>query len=549
MVLRERGVRVSQRSDGTWPHRGGWNGPQPESSAGSPQEREAAPPFRPDAVDQTVAREEEITHVRGMPPIPADPAEATVFRDPVDDRTLPATGRNLPHSAPAWDVSDPTVPPPAGARPEGPQVRSMPAADQFASWAPPGQAPIADPGPPTVVRGSHPGDAARGPAGRELGDWEPGASGISRPIWYEPQVTDQPTSAGSAGRVELPPPAVPLASAPPAPNPLRATGSARAVPPPTPRAPAPAPSAAGPTHRNPPAARPAAGSGPTTPSAGSPAEPHAEDLTGWQGWVARRVRDNKLKQREEETAEAEPRTLTQKVLGATKEIAIVLVLALIASGLFRGFVYQVFEVPSGSMELTLAIGDKIAVQKFGGYERGDVIVLEDAHGWLTGDSVEEAPPDPTLLRQGLELVGLAPDSGEGHLVKRVIGLPGDRVTCCDASGRVEVNGYPLDESYTYAEDPAAGQIEFEVVVPEDRVFVLGDHRNASGDSRCHLNGGDPRGDGAFIPRNRVTGKVVLIVLPTSRFQRLERPQTFAAVPAPQQQPPPEPVVTDPIGEC
>ncbi|WP_245630517.1 signal peptidase I [Granulicoccus phenolivorans] len=531
---------MSQRSDGTWPGYGEWDTPQPEST-GSPQEPRAAHPFRPEAVDQTTARDEEITNARGMPPVPPSDTETTLVREPADDRTLPAAGTRLPHAAPGWTVADATLPPPPGVGSAEPGTAVPPdergagrgaPIDPTAGWAPPGQQ-IPDPGPPTVVRGAPP--IAEHGVPDLGGGWHSGASGITRPTWYEPRVTDQPASAPSAAGVEAPPPlSAPRQPTPPAaprqPAPSRPVG--RVAPPPEPAPPEPAP----------------AGSAASGAAASGTAPVHAEDLSGWQGWVARRVRDNKLNQHEDQTPEEEPRTAGQKVLGAAKEIVIVVILALIASGLFRGFVYQVFEVPSGSMELTLAIGDKIAVQKFGGYERGDVVVFEDAHGWLA-DGAADKPPDPDLLRQGLELVGLAADSGQGHLVKRVIGLPGDRVTCCDVAGRVEVNGYPLDESFTYAEEPAAGQIPFEVVVPEDRLFVLGDHRNASGDSRCHLNGGQPRGNTAFIPRSRVTGKVVMIVLPVNRFQRLARPATFDAIPAAQQQPPPEPVVTDPIGAC
>lgn len=206
---------------------------------------------------------------------------------------------------------------------------------------------------------------------------------------------------------------------------------------------------------------------------------------------------------------------------------------LITTGL-RAFVFQPFEVPSGSMENTLQVNDKIVALRVIDFHRGDIVVFQDDNGWLG------AQREPGVVRRGLEFVGILPSSAEGHLVKRVIGMPGDRVACCDAEGRITVNGHPLDESaYLYAD--AAGRVNpaevpFEVVVPADRLFVLGDHRNASGDSRCHLQDvslqGGPPGASAFIPVDSVVGAVTLILAPVSRIQPLTTPAAFAAVPGP-----------------
>ncbi|NNG19532.1 signal peptidase I [Naumannella sp. ID2617S] len=245
--------------------------------------------------------------------------------------------------------------------------------------------------------------------------------------------------------------------------------------------------------------------------------------------------------------------MRQKILGTARELAIIIVGALVVTTLLRSFVFQPFEVPSESMENTLQVNDKIIAQRVLEFRRGDIVVFTDSNHWLGPD----AAPAPGPVRKGLEFVGLLPDSGDEHLVKRVVGMPGDRVKCCDKLGRVSVNGYPLDETaYLYSDSGGRNkpaEKPFEVVVPADRIFVLGDHRSNSGDSRCHLqdvstNGGKA-GTPAFVPISDVVGSVVLIASPFSRFQRLETPQIFAGIPPPQQAPPPEPVVVQVSEGC
>ena len=218
-----------------------------------------------------------------------------------------------------------------------------------------------------------------------------------------------------------------------------------------------------------------------------------------------------------------------------KELVFVVVGALIVSSLLRAFVGQMFIIPSQSMESTLLVGDRVVVQKITDFHRGDVVVFKDPADWL-GD---EPTGDPTVVERLLEFVGIPTSSSPGHLIKRVIGMPGDTVTCCDSQGRVSVNGTALDEkSYLYTsssgEQVAPSDVEFTVVVPRDHIFVMGDHRDLSADSRCHLSdvSTEGRGQSAFVPVSDVVGPAFAIVSPFDRAKRLRVPATFADVPAP-----------------
>lgn len=234
-----------------------------------------------------------------------------------------------------------------------------------------------------------------------------------------------------------------------------------------------------------------------------------------------------------------------------KEIAIVVVGALIASTLLRVFIAQMFVIPSGSMETTLLVRDRVMVQKVAGWQRGDIVVFRDTQGWLSTPDEEVNP-----VRKALIFLGLAPDESTNHLIKRVIGLPGDHVKCCDTQGRVTVNGYPLDEREYLYRGPDGMQVEpstvtFDLVVPADRIFVMGDHRNNSFDSRCHVadqRPGKPEGDAAFVPTANVVGSAVAVVFPFNRWRTLSRPATFSGVP-PGGTPPTKPVITGDLPHC
>lgn len=201
---------------------------------------------------------------------------------------------------------------------------------------------------------------------------------------------------------------------------------------------------------------------------------------------------------------------------------------LIIAVIFRVFFIQMFEISSGSMENTLEIGDRVAVQKVNKIQRGDIVVFRDANKWL-----ENLPTESSWSEKALSFIGLSPDRSTNYLIKRVIGMPGDRVSCCNADNKITVNDYPLDESeYLYrnldGSFVAPSKMKFDVVVPQGKIFVMGDHRNNSKDSRCYLDKGDDR---AFIPLSEVQGGAIAVVLPFAHFKKLSIPATFANVPA------------------
>ena len=234
-----------------------------------------------------------------------------------------------------------------------------------------------------------------------------------------------------------------------------------------------------------------------------------------------------------------------RALSFLKELLIVVVGAVIVSSLLRAFVGQMFIIPSESMESTLLRGDRVVVQKISDFDRGDVVVFRDPGGWLS-DRVEERRPFDRVL----EFVGVPTRSTPGHLIKRVIGLPGDTVVCCDEENRITVNGQSLDESsYLYVDSDevqiSPSDVRFEVVVPAGRIFVMGDHRDVSADSRCHLSDlstSGREGEVAFVPLDNVVGPAFAVVAPFSRAGRLHTPISFAEVPASSEPAPAEAVI-------
>jgi signal peptidase I len=181
---------------------------------------------------------------------------------------------------------------------------------------------------------------------------------------------------------------------------------------------------------------------------------------------------------------------------------------------------QAFYIPSGSMRNTLRVDDRILVEKvsywFGSVQRGDVVVFDDPGHWLQQEA-GQTPDNP--MTRALAAVGLYPTGG--HLVKRVIGVGGDQVAC--RHGRVLVNRQPLHEGSYVTLPPQACTGAWTYQVPPDHLWVMGDNRAHSADSRLHV--GDP--GGGFIPVGDVVGKVFVVVWPPSRWQFVHRPDTFA----------------------
>ncbi|HEX2177151.1 MAG TPA: signal peptidase I [Nocardioidaceae bacterium] len=216
------------------------------------------------------------------------------------------------------------------------------------------------------------------------------------------------------------------------------------------------------------------------------------------------------------------------------ETVLLVAVAVAVAALLRIFVVQAFVVPSGSMLPTIEQTDRIVVSKLSDAERGDVVVFEDPGGWLPAG---ERPGERTgLLGRALEFVGVLPASDTGYLVKRLMGLPGDRVACCDDRGRVTVNGEPLNERYLPRGSAPSVQ-RFDVVVPRDAIWVMGDNRSNSGDSRPHLADGT-----AFVPQRNVVGPAFAIVWPLSEIAGLDAPSTFTDVPDADRPAPRRPVV-------
>lgn len=194
--------------------------------------------------------------------------------------------------------------------------------------------------------------------------------------------------------------------------------------------------------------------------------------------------------------------------------------------LFSAFVVQPFLIPSGSMEPTLRVGDRVLVNKlayrFGAEpERGDVVVFDGTGSFVREDL--DANPVAAPARWAVASLGLA-EPPDTDFVKRVVGVGGDRVVCCDARGRLRVNGAAVDETYLHPGDTASGA-PFDIVVPQGTLWMLGDHRSRSSDSRDHL--GSP--GGGMVPVERVIGRVDWLGWPPARTGGLEGTGAFDGV--------------------
>ncbi|MCY7395142.1 MAG: signal peptidase I [Nocardioides sp.] len=231
-------------------------------------------------------------------------------------------------------------------------------------------------------------------------------------------------------------------------------------------------------------------------------------------------------------------TQTERPARVLRETVLLLAIALVLALGVKTFLLQSFYIPSESMEPGLVRNDRILVEKpsywlGGDPQRGDVVVFEDPGDWLQG--IEVAEPRGIMAR-GLATIGLYPTGG--HLVKRVIGVAGDVIVCCDEQGRLSVNGVYLDEDEFIVEQaqcdgPMAGCDWMAGPVPAGDVFVMGDNRDNSRDSSYHLTECKPRDtecDRAYVPTDLVVGKVFSLVWPVSNARMVTRPDVFADIP-------------------
>ncbi|GGE68402.1 signal peptidase I [Nesterenkonia cremea] len=199
-------------------------------------------------------------------------------------------------------------------------------------------------------------------------------------------------------------------------------------------------------------------------------------------------------------------------LSFVTECAIVIVLAIVISFVVKTFFLRAFYIPSESMEETLQVDDRIVVNLLApgvmDIDRGDVVVFEDTREWWGSG----AAPETNAFQDAMIFVGLMPDTSSHYVVKRVVGMEGDHIECCDDEGRILVNGEPIDEPYLFPSD-APSATEFEVTVPEDSVWLLGDHRSASADSRAHAS--DP--DMGAVPMDDIIGRSAAVIWPMNNW--------------------------------
>ncbi len=211
----------------------------------------------------------------------------------------------------------------------------------------------------------------------------------------------------------------------------------------------------------------------------------------------------------------------------SRDLLVLVGVCLLALLIVNAYVARPFAVPSGSMENTLRPGDRLVVNKlayaFGGHvRRGDVVVFDGVGSFLP-ESAQPAGPASGLRDLGRDL-GLAP-AGDTVYVKRVIGVGGDRVTSPGPGGPLTVNGVPLDESSYLQAGEAPSSVAFDVVVPAGGLWMMGDHRSTSRDSRDHIG----EAGGGFVPERKVIGRADWVVFPVGHWASLDRPASFSVL--------------------
>ncbi|MCX6447280.1 MAG: signal peptidase I [Actinobacteria bacterium] len=195
-----------------------------------------------------------------------------------------------------------------------------------------------------------------------------------------------------------------------------------------------------------------------------------------------------------------------------RELPVIIVAALVVSIIVKTFLVHFFYIPSGSMENTLQVGDRIAVNKLGALftdiKRGEVVVFGDPDNWLGNSAQSEDSGIGTVVKSGLITVGVLPDPAKQYLIKRVIGVGGDNVACCDKAGKLQVNGVSITEPYIFAGDKPS-DMQFNVEIPNGFIWVMGDHRGASADSRFHPDSAN----NGMVPLSKVVGRAMFVVWP------------------------------------
>jgi signal peptidase I len=204
-----------------------------------------------------------------------------------------------------------------------------------------------------------------------------------------------------------------------------------------------------------------------------------------------------------------------------KELPILVIVALVVSLFIKSFLVQFFYIPSGSMENTLQIKDRVAVNKVpfisNNIKRGDVVVFRDPDNWLPDIVDYSTNQYISKAKSALVAVGVLPNPAKQYLVKRVVGVGGDRVVCCTKEGNLTINGVEVTEPYIFAGNKPS-EMNFDVTVPKGKLWVMGDHRGASADSRYHqedINKG-------FVPLSKVTGRVVGVIWPFKNITYIPR---------------------------
>ncbi|AXE54739.1 signal peptidase I [Aurantimicrobium sp. MWH-Uga1] len=223
----------------------------------------------------------------------------------------------------------------------------------------------------------------------------------------------------------------------------------------------------------------------------------------------------------------------RSVLFFVRDVLVIFGIAIVVSFVVKTFLIRSFFIPSASMEQTLMIDDRVIVNELVpqvvSVEHGDIVVFKDPGGWLPARPPVEVSPTQAGVEWVLSLFGLASPDSNDHLIKRVIGMPGDTVQCCTAEGQIIVNGVPISEPYITIPpgETRASAIDFNVTVPAHSLFVMGDNRYNSKDSRYNTETPSK----GFVGIDHVVGRAFVLSWPMSRWEWLSNyPEVFADVP-------------------